>query len=120
MLFNIDDKIQRKRLIDQRKTTRRHARERNRVKHLNHCFEVLRQHILQEETSKKICKSRHIKISNDLHRNSSSASSSLSTSTNYQHHLTNEKLYFPFDLKQEQEQDQQLNYWQKSTSIVTD
>lgn len=103
-------------------TTRRNARERNRVKHLNQCFEILRQHIPQEKHQKKLSKvdtlkSAMIYIENlqQILQNSSppSSTSSSSTSVDYRHYLTNEKFYFPFDLKQEQEEnDQQLHYWQ--------
>ena len=37
-------------------TTRRNARERNRVQHINDCFEVLRQHIPHEKHNKKLSK----------------------------------------------------------------
>lgn len=37
-------------------TTRRNARERNRVRHINDCFEVLRQHIPHEKHNKKLSK----------------------------------------------------------------
>ena len=104
-------------------TTRRNARERNRVKHLNQCFEILRQHIPQEKHQKKLSKvdtlkSAMIYIENlqQILQNSSptsSTSSSSSTSTDYQHFLSNDKVYFPFHFKQEQEEnDQQLHYWQ--------
>lgn len=109
-------------------TTRRNTRERNRVKHLNQCFEVLRQHIPQEKHQKKLSKvdtlkSAMIYIENLQHilqntstppsTSSSSLSSSASTSADYRHYLTNEKFYFPFHLKQEQEEnEQQLHYWQ--------
>jgi achaete-scute complex protein len=37
-------------------TTRRNARERNRVRHINDCFEILRQHIPHEKHNKKLSK----------------------------------------------------------------
>jgi hypothetical protein len=37
-------------------TTRRNARERNRVRHINNCFEILRQHIPHEKHNKKLSK----------------------------------------------------------------
>jgi hypothetical protein len=37
-------------------TTRRNARERNRVRHINACFEILRQHIPNEKHNKKLSK----------------------------------------------------------------
>ena len=37
-------------------TTRRNARERNRVRHINACFEILRQHIPHEKHNKKLSK----------------------------------------------------------------
>ena len=37
-------------------TTRRNARERNRVRHINACFEVLRQHVPQDKHQKKLSK----------------------------------------------------------------
>jgi hypothetical protein len=37
-------------------TTRRNARERNRVRHINTCFEILRQHIPHEKHNKKLSK----------------------------------------------------------------
>jgi hypothetical protein len=37
-------------------TTRRNARERNRVRHINTCFEILREHIPHEKHNKKLSK----------------------------------------------------------------
>ncbi|CAF0870570.1 unnamed protein product [Rotaria sp. Silwood1] len=37
-------------------TTRRNARERNRVRHINACFEILRQHIPHDKHNKKLSK----------------------------------------------------------------
>ena len=89
-------------------TTRRNARERNRVRHINTCFELLRQHIpqhhqqqqqQQQQHQKKLSKvdtlkSAMIYIENlrQLLENSSSSSPHCSQSTAYR---------YPVDVKQE-------------------
>ena len=79
-------------------TTRRNARERNRVQHINDCFEVLRQHIPHEKHNKKLSKVDTLKSAMSYIENLYQLLQS--TSNFISHH---EQLY----VKQEN-----LSYWQ--------
>ena len=93
-------------------TNRRNARERNRVQHLNACFEILRQHIPHQKHQKKLSKvdtlkSAMIYIENlrQLLENSSQFSSR--SSSIYFDYSDDSKSYFPLDIKKEE----QCPYW---------
>ncbi|UJR29543.1 hypothetical protein I4U23_010760 [Adineta vaga] len=83
-------------------TTRRNARERNRVRHINACFEILRQHIPHEKHNKKLSKVDTLKSAMNYIENLRQL---LQSASNYSKEQTN--VYFPIDIKQEN-----LYYWQ--------
>lgn len=104
-------------------TTRRNARERNRVRHINACFELLRQHIPNDKHNKKLSKvdtlkSAMIYIENlrKILQSSSSSSSSSTTTTTTTTSITyqdqHSHLIKPIYIKQ-----QDYIYWQSQNSL---
>ncbi|CAF1326710.1 unnamed protein product [Rotaria magnacalcarata] len=98
-------------------TTRRNARERNRVRHINACFEILRQHIPNEKHNKKLSKvdtlkSAMIYIENlrQLLQSNSSlssiSSSSLSSSSQIIYPDQQSNIIIPINIKNEN-----VYYW---------
>ena len=78
-------------------TTRRNARERNRVKHINDCFEILRQHIPNEKHNKKLSKVDTLKSAMIYIENLKLL---LQQSSSYQQQQPNQ--LYPFDEQQAQ------------------
>lgn len=89
-------------------TTRRNARERNRVRHINNCFEILRQHIPHEKHNKKLSKvdtlkSAMIYIENLRQLLQSTTSSSSSSIYSQQINIKQENIYYWQDQYQDEE-----------------
>jgi achaete-scute complex protein len=82
-------------------TTRRNARERNRVRHINACFEILRQHIPHEKHNKKLSKVDTLKSAMIYIENLRQLLQSTTTSSIYNTEQSN------FFIKQED-----IYYWQ--------
>ena len=82
-------------------TTRRNARERNRVRHINACFEILRQHIPHEKHNKKLSKVDTLKSAMIYIENLRQLLQSTTTSSIYNTEQSN------FIIKQED-----IYYWQ--------
>lgn len=96
-------------------TTRRNARERNRVRHINACFEILRQHIPHEKHNKKLSKVDTLKSAMNyienlrqlLQSTSLSSSSMTSTMTTINYSKEQSNIYIQRNFKQEH-----FYYWQ--------
>jgi achaete-scute complex protein len=86
-------------------TTRRNARERNRVRHINTCFEILRQHIPHEKHNKKLSKVDTLKSAMDYIENLRQLLQSTSSSMNYPQQQSS--YVIPINIKSEE-----LYYWQ--------
>ncbi|CAF1365923.1 unnamed protein product [Adineta steineri] len=95
-------------------TTRRNARERNRVRHINACFEVLRQHIPHEKHNKKLSKVDTLKSAMNYIENLKQILHSTTTTTpspNIYSSSQQTNVFIPINIKQEhyyyyQDQDQ--------------
>ncbi len=86
-------------------TTRRNARERNRVRHINSCFEILRQHIPHEKHNKKLSKVDTLKSAMDYIENLRQLLQSTSSSMIYPQQQSS--YVIPINIKSED-----LYYWQ--------
>jgi hypothetical protein len=89
-------------------TTRRNARERNRVRHINDCFEILRQHIPHEKHNKKLSKVDTLKsammyIENLRQLLQSSTPSIYSQQQSHFLNIKQETLYYWQDQNQDQD-----------------
>lgn len=88
-------------------TTRRNARERNRVRHINACFEILRQHIPHEKHNKKLSKVDTLKSAMNYIENLRQLLQTTTTTQTMIYTKEQSNIYFPIDIKQEN-----LYYWQ--------